>query len=177
MIFRFYLIIAIFGNSLAGANELSLNLAINQALENDQWLAGSRLREAAFRDEAVRDSSLPDPSVSIGVANLPTDSWDFDRENMTQLKVGVTQRFPGGDSRAVKARKSQLMAELTPLHRSERRAKVTERVSHLWLDGYLANQSIALIESNRHLFEQLIAVTTARYKLALGKARQQDDSC
>lgn len=174
MIFRFYLIIAVLGNSLAVANELSLNLAINQALDNDQWLAGSRLREAAFRDEAVRDSSLPDPTVSIGVANLPTDNWDFHRENMTQLKVGVTQRFPGGDSRAIKARKSQLMADLTPIRRSERKAKVTERVSHLWLDGYLAKQSIVLIERDRHLFEQLIDVTTARYRSALGKARQQD---
>lgn len=174
MIFRFYLIIAVLGNSLAGASELSLNVAIEQALENDQWLAGSRLREAAFRDEAVRDSSLPDPTVSIGVANLPTDSWDFDRENMTQFKVGVTQRFPGGDSRAVKARKSQLMADLTPIHRSERKAQVSEKVSHLWLDAYLAKQSILLIENDRHLFEQLIEVTTARYKSAFGKARQQD---
>lgn len=174
MNFRLYLMIVFFGSSLASATELSLNLAINQALENDQWLVGSRLREAAFRDEAVRDSSLPDPTVSIGVANLPTDNWDFDRENMTQFKVGVTQRFPGGDSRAVKARKSRLMADLTPIQRSERKAKVTERISHLWLDGYLAKQSIALIERDRHLFEQLIDVTTARYKSALGKARQQD---
>ena len=151
---RFFTFVTLLVSSIAGASELSLNQTINQALSHDQWLDGSRLREAAYRDDAVRDNSLPDPTISIGIANLPTDSWDFDRENMTQFKVGVTQRFPGGDSRAVKSRKSQLMADLTPIQRRERKAYVTERVSHLWLESYLAKESIELIEKDRHLFEQ-----------------------
>jgi outer membrane protein TolC len=159
-------------NSLA--ESLSLDQAILQAVENDEWLVSSKLKESAFRDEAMGNQSLPDPVMSIGIANLPTDSWDFDQENMTQLKVGVTQRFPGGDTRKVKARKSHLMADINPYQRQERKAQLTRTVSHLWLDSYFAMKSIQLIESDRYLFEQLIEVATARYESALGKARQQD---
>jgi len=156
------------------AESLGLNQAIYQAIQTDDWLKSSELKESAFRDEATSHSSLPDPTMSLGVANLPTDSWEFDQENMTQLKVGITQRFPGGDSRGVKARKSQLMADVNPYQRLERKAQLTQKVSHLWLDSYLARQSIKLIENERYLFEQLVDVTTARYQSALGKARQQD---
>jgi outer membrane protein TolC len=156
------------------AESLSLNQAISQAIESDDWLKSSELRESAFRDESISHETLPDPVMSVGVANLPTDSWEFDQENMTQLKVGVTQRFPGGDSRKVKARKSQLMADVNPYQRLERKAQLTRMVSHLWLDSYFADRSIQLIESDRYLFEQLVDVATARYQSALGKARQQD---
>jgi outer membrane protein TolC len=156
------------------ANDLSLIEAVTQAVKNDDWLTSSRLRESAYRNEAISYSVLPDPILSVGFANLPTDSWDFDQENMTQFKVGVTQRFPGGDSRSVKARKTELQADVYPIQRLERKAQLTQAVSHLWLDSYLAKQSIALIEKDRVLFEQLVDVTTARYKSTVGKTRQQD---
>lgn len=156
------------------AQSLGLEQAIYQAVQNDGWLKSSELIEAAFRDEAKSQGALPDPTMSLGVANLPADSWEFDQENMTQLKVGITQRFPGGASRGVKARKSQLMADVNPYRRLERKALLTKTVSHLWLDSYLAFQSIKLIENERYLFGQLVDVTTARYQSALGKARQQD---
>lgn len=156
------------------AGNLGLNKAVFLAIENDDWLQSSELKESAFRDESTSHGELPDPVMSIGVANLPTDSWDFDQENMTQLKLGVTQRFPGGDSRKLKARKSKLMADVNPYQRVERKARLTLTVSHLWLDSYFAWRSIALIENDRYLFEQLVDVATARYQSALGKARQQD---
>lgn len=161
-------------NTTADASELALGRAVSLALSNDHWLTSSHLRETAYRDEAVSHKALPDPTLTLGMANLPTDSWDFDQENMTQIKIGVTQRFPGGNSRAVKARKSQLMADLNPIQRTERKAWLTRTVSHLWLDSYLAFKSIQLIENDRGLFEQLVDVTTARYKSAVGHARQQD---
>lgn len=156
------------------AESIGLDQAIYQAIHNDNWLISSELRESALRNEAINHKTLPDPTVSLGMANMPTDSWEFDQENMTQLKVGITQRFPGGDSRGIKARKSQLMADVNPYQRLERKAQLTQVVSHLWLDSYLAHQSIKLIESERYLFEQLVDITTARYQSALGKARQQD---
>jgi len=156
------------------AETLSLDQAISQAIENDDWLRSSTLKESAFRDESTSHKALPDPVMSLGVANLPADSWDFDQENMTQLKVGITQRFPGGDSRQVEARKFQLLADLNPFQRLERKAQLRRSVSHLWLDSYFAKRTIELIESERYLFEQLVDITTARYQSALGKARQQD---
>ena len=47
-------------------------------------------------------------------------------------------------------------------------------MTELWLDAYLAQQTIALIESDRILFEQMAEVAKASYAAALGTTRQQD---
>lgn len=166
------------GIHTAFANEayssLSLEDAILLSIENDDWLKSSRLIESAYRDEATSHSSLPDPILSLGIANLPSDSFDFNQENMTQFKVSITQRFPGGDSRGIKSRKSLLLADLNPHMRTNRSAHLSMNVSHLWLDSFLALKSISLIENDRYLFEQLVEITSSRYQSAMGNARQQD---
>lgn len=164
----------LFAIESAVAAELTLDYAIVLAVNNDEWLKSSSLLESAYRDEATSHNSLPDPTVSLGMANLPTDSWDFNQENMTQFKVGISQRFPGGDSRKLKARKSQLMADINPYLRLNRSAELSMTVSHLWLDSFLALKSIELINNDHYLFEQLVEVATSRYQSAMGGARQQD---
>ncbi len=153
---------------------LSLHQAITLAQQNDPWLDGSRLKQHALENRSVASGSLPDPKVSIGVMNLPTDTWDFAQEGMTQLKVGVSQMFPRGDSLEIK--QNQLTTESTkfPLLRENRKAKLASMVSQIWLDIYLAQRTIALIEKDWSLFEQMAEVAKASYSNAVGKTRQQD---
>lgn len=108
------------------------------------------------------------------VANLPSDSFDFGQEAMTQLSVGVTQMFPRGDSRALARRQKQQFGLQQPLLRMDREARVAATVSQLWLEAFKAEESIRLIEGDRALFEQLVDAAEASYATALGRARQQD---
>ncbi len=170
----FSLFFTLFVFSNASADYLSLDEAIHEAVNNDEWLQGNLKQESALRDEAISNGSLPDPTLSLNVLNLPTDSWSFDQENMTQIKVGVSQRIPGGRSLKMKARKQQLMADVNPYLRLNRRAQLALEVTRQWYDGYLALKSIQLIEEDRYLFEQMVEVTSARYQSAVGQIRQQD---
>ena len=113
-------------------------------------------------------------SCPLALANLGTDKFDFEQEAMTQLKVGVSQMFPRGDSLAIKAKQIKTLSQQHPLQRRDREAKVRVTAGSLWLDAYLAQESIALIEKNYALFEQLSDVAQASYSSALGKTRQQD---
>jgi outer membrane protein TolC len=156
------------------ANELTLEQAVSQAINHDVWITSNQLQEEAYRDKAMSQKALPDPRLSLSFTNLPTNTWDLNQENMTQLKIGVTQRFPAGSSLKLKAKKSQLIADTMPFQRLDRQALLTKEVSHLWLDAYFTMQAIKLIERNRRYFKQLIQITQARYKSAFGQARQQD---
>ncbi|RDV29128.1 TolC family protein [Alteromonas aestuariivivens] len=153
---------------------LSLQHAIDIALSNDPWVKGSLLKQQALEEQVVAAGTLPDPTVSIGLMNLPMDSWSFDQEAMTQFKIGVTQMFPRGD--ALEIRQGQLKAESQkyPLLRDDRRATIESKVTQLWLEVYQAQATIALIEQDKALFEQLVEVTRASYASATGKTRQQD---
>lgn len=152
----------------------SLKEAIAVALENDPWLAGSRFRQEAMVAESVAAGQLPDPVLSVGLANMPVDSLDFGREPMTQFQVGLAQTFPRGESRPLK---QQQLAELSAKQiylRQDRRAKVAMTVAQLWLDAYRYGETIRLIRQDRPLFEQLVEISQARYTTTAGRVRQQD---
>ena len=178
---RFCLFVSIWGAfsfsmvSPAIANEkLTLKRAVEIAVENDPWLVSSAHRERATLSSSVVASSLPDPVVNIGLANVPTDGFAFDQEPMTQLKVGVSQMFPRGDSLAIRSRQLREQAAEHPLMRADRVAKARVQVSNLWLEIYRAQQSVKLIDEDKALFEQLSDIAKANYSTAFGRVNQQD---
>lgn len=170
------LLLALTGSasSFAQDNILTLSRAVSLAIENDPWILQAQHQEAALQAMAVASGTLPDPKVTVAMANLPTNTWDFDQEPMTQFKVGVSQMFPRGDQLQLKQKKMQILSGEWPYQRQDRQAKVKVNVSHLWLDGYKAYNSIRLIEKNRFLFEQMAEITQSNYGTALGRTRQQD---
>jgi hypothetical protein len=158
----------------ADSKALSFKKTITMAQKSDPWLTGNKHKQQALELMSTAANTLPDPKVSIGLANMPTNGFDFAQEGITQAKVGIAQIFPRGDTLAIKSQQLKTQSEAFPYQRKDRAAKVAVTVGSLWLDTYRVQQTIALIEKNRSLFEQLADVATASYSSALGKTRQQD---
>ena len=155
-------------------SQLTLGQAVRLAQENDPWLDGSRLRQEATEAMSVAASALPDPTVSLGVANLPIDSFNFAQEPMTQLVVGVSQMFPRGDTRNLRRQQLIEVSAQQPLLRSDRQAKLAKLVSQLWLENYRYEETIRLIEQDRSSFEYLADVAELAYSNALARTSQQN---
>lgn len=160
--------------NLAHADSYSLENAVTTAQRQDPWVQGSLKRQESLDALSVEAGSLPDPSVSLGVANLPIDTFDFSQEGMTQFKVGVSQMFPRGKTLSLKREKLQKLSEMQPYARADRNAQVAVTVAQLWLDTYRSEQTIYLIEQDRGLFEHLVDVAQSSYTTAFGRTRQQD---
>lgn len=157
-----------------GAEVLSLPQAVALAQRQDPWLTGNRYRQQSLEAESVAAGTLPDPKLSLGFANVPTDTWDFNQEPMTQFKVGVIQMFPRGEQRSLQRQQLQQRSARLPLERHQRLAQVELTVTRLWLEAWQAQQAIRLIENHRYLFEQMADITQSQYSSALGRTRQQD---
>ncbi|MCH7724216.1 MAG: TolC family protein [Bacteroidetes bacterium] len=50
-------------------------------------------RNAAY-SRIDQNSNLPDPVLSLGLRNIPTNSFSFDQDPMTQKAIGLSQMFP-----------------------------------------------------------------------------------
>ncbi len=174
MVFTALLIPFIASYSGAEQSSLSFVQAVNMAKKNDPWLDGSRHKQQSLELMSYAANTQPDPKVSIALANLPIDGFDFGQEAMTQFKVGVSQMFARGDSLAIKNKQYQLQSQQHPLKRQDRQHKISVTVGSLWLDLHRVQQSIRLIEQSRGLFEQLSQLAEASYGSGLGKTRQHD---
>lgn len=144
--------------------ELSLDSAIQNALSSDEWNQSSLFQEQALRAKAIASAQLPDPKVRLAVANLPTDSFDFQQENMTQLQLGLSQQFPRGNSLELSREQWQQKAAKSPLQRQERAANVKLHVTQAWLQLHQSKAQLAHLKTKQHIFTELLAVSRAKFR-------------
>ena len=156
------------------STELTLTQAIDMALRHDSWLQRSQYQQQALLAQSIAATTLPDPTISLALANVPTDNFSLGQEGMTQLKMGISQMLPRGNSRALQHQRLAWLSAQQPWQRADRQAKLTAMVTHAWLVAYQAQATIHLIEKDYSLFEHLVTLVQDNYAAGLAKARQHD---
>ncbi|KHT54280.1 cation transporter [Alteromonas marina] len=156
------------------AQTLSLEQALQLAIQHDPLLKGNAHRKDRFNAEAEASSYWANPQVSASVQNLPTDGFAFDQEPMTQFKVGLKQQLPRGDENLYSQQKYQVMADQMSVESQARKAWLKREVTLTWLDWVYATRRIGLLDKEKSLLTQLLDFTDSRYSQGVGAAAQQD---
>ena len=156
------------------AQTLSLEHALQLAIQHDPLLEGNVHRKERFSAEAEASSYWANPQVSASVQNLPTDGFAFDQEPMTQFKVGLKQQLPRGDENLYSQQKYQVMADQMSVENQARKAWLKREVTLTWLDWVYATHRIDLLDKEKSLLTQLLDFTDSRYSQGVGAAAQQD---
>ena len=156
------------------AQTLSLEQALQLAIQYDPLLKGNAHRKDRFNAEAEASSYWANPQVSVSVQNLPTDGFAFDQEPMTQFKVGLKQQLPRGDENLYSQQKYQVMADQMSVESQARKAWLKREVTLTWLDWVYATRRIGLLDKEKSLLTQLLDFTDSRYSQGVAAAAQQD---
>lgn len=160
--------------SSAYAEPLTLAQAVEQAIKQDAWLASNSKQQQASMALSQGATALPDPKITLGLLNMPTDTFDFEQEAMTQMSVQVTQMFPAGDTLKINSNQYRVKAKQAQWQRANRIALVEKDVTRLWLTSYYYQRALAIVEQSKPLFEQLNDAVVSNYRSSYGSARQQD---
>lgn len=157
---------------LQAESMLTLDAAIQIALDADPLVKSQSQQVEAFEDYSIAADTWLDPKIRLGLVSLPTDSMELDQEPMTQVILGYQQSLPRGnsaehDSRHMKAKAYEKRADV-----ELRRRMVKMNVRKTLLKVYLYEQSEKIIQKNRKLFKQQLSVSQSLY--ASGRNQQQD---
>ncbi|MDG9669211.1 TolC family protein [Hahella sp. CR1] len=156
----------------ASAQSLTLSQAETLAVQRDADIARLQQLSLASEDMAVADGQLPDPSLSLGALNLPTDTFATDQEPMTQFRVGLGQKFPAGDTLALSRRRGEQNAVAQRWMAQDRAHQVRREVRLAWLESLYWKQAQEVYRQDEGLFQQLQEVTQSLY--SVGRSKQQD---
>jgi outer membrane protein TolC len=107
----FAVLVGIFIQSNVAASPLSLEFAEQLALASDPGVRSVQARQSALEEMSVAADQLPDPLLKMGLANLPTDTFNLGQEAMTQVQVGLIQKFPRGKTRKLTSEQIGLKSE------------------------------------------------------------------
>jgi cobalt-zinc-cadmium efflux system outer membrane protein len=172
---RFTLLISLglaFLSPALSAAGLTLEQALQQAVQAYPALAAQQARVDAARLNQIPADQLPDPKLGVGIDNFPISgpmANSLTADFMTMQRISVMQEVPNADKRRARrasadARVAQASAEQLALRREVRRdtalawiARLKAEKKLVWFDQ--------LEQENRRLAE------TVRARIASGQAR------
>jgi outer membrane protein TolC len=156
----------------AKLNALNLKQAEQLAIQSDPLIESFKATSRSYVDESAADDTLPDPKLRLGAVNVPVDTFDLEQEQMTQLKVGIQQSFPRGNSLALKQQQSRFLSRSALAMADDATLKIVRDVRQNYLNLFYEVSAYQIIRETRRLFSELVKITESNY--AAGRVNQQD---
>jgi cobalt-zinc-cadmium efflux system outer membrane protein len=151
---------------------LTLDKAVELALSGNPGLGQIKARAEAMAAIPSQTGTLPDPTINIGLLNVPTSSFDLHKEDMTMLEMGVSQSIPFPGKLALREKIAEQEALAAADSVDEARLRLVRQVKTGWWRLFYYDHALSLLNESEQFFLQLIDIAQAKYKV--GKGAQQD---
>jgi outer membrane protein TolC len=157
----------------AAADERTLTLdeAVEQALQQAPQVNAQTSGVDAAQALAVSAGRLPDPKLVFGLDNLPVtgpDAYSTTDDFMTMRKVGVMQEFPRAAKRRLQHDRAEAEADLAGAELAQTRLEVARQAAQAWIRRSTADTAL---EELRALEPEVdLGAAAARAAVASGRA-------
>jgi len=151
------------------AQGISLHDAEQMAIKSDPAQQIYQSQQAAFIAQGIAGSTLADPMIKLGMANVPTDSFQLDQDPMTQITVGLSQQFSRGSQRELTQEGFNQRSDMTVSQGLDRQLNVKKSVRELWLKILFIDKSLQIVKENKKLFSGFYRDLEAKFSLGLAE--------
>ncbi len=151
---------------------LTLEQAEQMALADEPGIISQQWQMKSLSARSIADGQLKDPKLQVGLNNMPTDTFEFNQENMTQFKVGIVQQFPAGDSLNIRQQKTEKQSELLLSKISERKLSIIKEIRLTYFEIFYWEKAKKTIKQNKRFFSQLVEIVQSMF--SVGRNNQQD---
>lgn len=166
------------GLSLDGfAQSLSFRDALAIAVRETPVLRANAAQVDAARAAVTPAGELPDPKLSLGIANLPVqgeDRYSLNSEPMTMRSIGIHQDIPNADKRAARTALAQGRTALAEAETRVARLTVLRETAVAWIERNTVERQLGLIDALRKENDLLAAAVRARIAGGGGGSRAAD---
>jgi outer membrane protein TolC len=154
------------------AGVLSLESAEALALGEDPGLQSVQANRRALDELAIAGEQLPDPVLKMGIAGLPVDTFHLGQEAMTQVQIGVVQKFPRGHTRSLRAEQIRQRSAVMDETLHDQKLQILLAVREQYIEVQKQVRLAAINQEAETVFSELADITRDYY--ATGRVQQQD---
>jgi outer membrane protein TolC len=159
----------------AAGTVLTLSEAQRLATEHSRQLTAQDSAVTASREMAAAAGQLPDPTLKLGVDNLPVDGADqfnLTRDFMTMRRIGVMQEFTREEKRQLRTQRFEREAEKSAVEKTATLAAIYRDTALAWFDRYYAEAMTAVI--TEQIKAARLEVDAAESAYRAGRGSQAD---
>lgn len=129
----------------ADETPLSLDAAVEQALQIAPQVNARAAGVDAAQALTVSAGRLPDPELIVGIDNLPVtgpDAYSTTADFMTMRKIGVMQAFPRAEKRRLQRERAHADVDLANATSVETRLDVARDTAQAWIRRATADMTL-----------------------------------
>ncbi len=160
------------GTQFGQAKKESLQDLTTEAIKVSPKVKMLQSKFNAAKSNIEIGTNLPDPVLTLGLVNLPTNTFSFTQEPMTGKIIGISQAipFPGALSSAADVK--SVDTSIVKQEISDLRNQIRKDVSDLYYSLQYIREDIRLSEESIELLNQISNV--AKRKFEVGNASLQN---
>ena len=165
-----FLIILLASNNYGQVDDL--DQMIEQAILLSPKVKMLEAKRNAAYSGIDKNSNLPDPVLTLGLVNVPTNSFSFDQDPMTQKIVGVRQTFPFPGKLGAIEEASAIDTLIIDQEIRDAENEIRKNVNKNYYELSYLKRSIELSKESKLLLQDIAKVVSTKY--TVGSASQQN---
>lgn len=151
---------------------LKLEQLIKEGLENNKEIQSLEARIKSLKEGAEFSGAFNDPRIGIAVLNLPTDSFRFDEQPMTQKQVFIAQKIPWFGKLSLQSQEVLLMAKRQEAVLLAKRLEIARKIATDYYQLGVVHYSQEINRQLADIMRQILRIAETRY--SSGRGLQQD---
>lgn len=161
IIFLLYFLIVpgfIYGQSLDSLTSLAVKVSPKlKMLQAKTEAASSRI---------AQNSNLPDPTLTLGLANLPVNSFSFTQEPMTGKIIGLSQGIPFPGKLGTAADAAVKDVDIVKQEYDDAKNEIIKNVSQSYYELSYIRKAISIEKESRKLLDDISEVVRTKYEVS-----------
>jgi len=144
----------------------SLEELIHQALEVSPKIKMLEMKKLAAENSIEQNSNLPDPMLTLGIVNLPTNTFSFTQEPMTGAIVGLRQDLPFPGKLSEQEDVNSKDADIIEQEILDSKNEIRKNVIRTYNEIIFFRNAIELAESSKDLLNNIAEVVRTKYSVS-----------
>ena len=154
---------------------LSLESALELAVQRSEGARAGRAGQLSASEMARAAGRLPDPTLNVGVENLPVtgpDRFSTTRDSMTMKRIGISQEWLSQGKRSARSAAAEAAVQRESIQVQAALAETRLQTALAYVDAFYAGEALKLTTlMEHHAHEELEA---ARGRLASSSGGSQE---
>lgn len=161
--------------ALTAAAPLTLTQALDLAVQRSEATRSARASVASASEAARAAGQLPDPTLRVGVDNLPVTGGDrlsTTRDSMTMKRIGIGQEWVSAEKRAARQAAADAMVSRESVTVQAAAADVRLQTALAYVDAYFAGETLTLTTVAEHHVHEELEASKARLSSSTGGSQE-----
>lgn len=161
------------GAAAAQQNTLTLEGALQASTSRSASIAATQSSIGASSEAAVKANQLPNPILTAGIDNLPTNgqqAFTVGQNILTMQRIGIQQEWVSSGKRQLRSTLANQMVDREQSAYLEQLVSVRQQTAVAWLNAAYAKKALALHQALVGHMTQELAATRASYQGAKASA-------